>query len=53
MNLTSGLERYQPYSLWAIVGVGLALGVSLAVTVALFAKRRSLLFLPSFGLSGS
>lgn len=29
MNLTSGLERWDPYSLWGVVTFGLLLGTSL------------------------
>lgn len=31
MNLTSGLERWDPYSLWGVVVFGLLLGSSLMV----------------------
>ena len=51
MNLQSGLERFDPYSLWAVASFGLLAGGSLLVAVGLYAKRKGLLFLPSFGLS--
>ncbi|KAI7836466.1 hypothetical protein COHA_009683 [Chlorella ohadii] len=51
MNLTSGLERWDPYSLWGVASFGLLLGGTLLVTVGMYAKRKGLLFLPSFGLS--
>ncbi|PRW50815.1 magnesium transporter MRS2-I-like [Chlorella sorokiniana] len=51
MNLTSGLERWDPYSLWGVASFGLLLGGTLLVTVGLYAKRKGLLFLPSFGLN--
>lgn len=50
MNLTSGLEPWQPWSLWGIVAFGLVFGTSLAVSIYRAAKSRGLLFLPSFGL---
>lgn len=28
MNLTSGLERFDPYSLWGVASLGLILGIS-------------------------
>lgn len=45
-----GLERFDPFALWAVAGVGLLLGSSLLISVGLFAYRKGLLFLPSFGL---
>lgn len=33
MNLTSGLERWDPYSLWGVASFGLLLGGTLLVTV--------------------
>jgi hypothetical protein len=51
MNLVSGLERFDPYALWAVSAFGLLAGGSLLVAVGLYAKRKGLLFLPSFGLS--
>lgn len=50
MNLTSGLERWDPYALWGVSAFGLALGLGALTTAALYVKRQGLLFLPSFGL---
>lgn len=50
MNLTSGLERWDPYSLWGVAGFGLLLGLGAMTAMALIIKRKGLLFLPSFGL---
>lgn len=36
-----------------VASFGLIIGLSLMVYIGLFAKRRGLLFLPSFGLGGS
>ncbi len=51
MNLTSGLERWDPYALWGVSAFGLALGLGALTTAALYVKRQGLLFLPSFGLT--
>ncbi|KAK2076386.1 hypothetical protein QBZ16_000911 [Prototheca wickerhamii] len=51
MNLESGLEPLQPYSLWGIVGLGVLVGGLLALLVARYCRRNGLLFLPSFGLA--
>lgn len=54
MNLTSGLERWDPYSLWGVASFGLLLGGTLLVTVVRplhFAGqgRLELLGVASFG----
>ncbi|KDD71435.1 hypothetical protein H632_c5033p0, partial [Helicosporidium sp. ATCC 50920] len=46
MNLESGLEPLQPYSLWGIVGLGLGLGVLLTLLVGNYARKNGLLFMP-------
>ncbi|KAL6768249.1 hypothetical protein ACKKBF_B38390 [Auxenochlorella protothecoides x Auxenochlorella symbiontica] len=53
MNLTSGLEPLQPYSLWGIVALGAGAGALLTALVGRYARRNGLLFLPSFGLAGA
>lgn len=50
MNLTSGLERWDPLALWGVASFGLLLGGTLMVAIGLYAKRKGLLFLPSFGI---
>lgn len=50
MNLVSGLERWDPYSLWGVASFGLVLGLTAMVAVGLYAKRRGLLYMPNFGL---
>ena len=49
MNLESGLEPYQPGVLWGIAGLGLATGCLLMLLFGGYAKRKGLLYLPSFG----
>jgi hypothetical protein len=53
MNLTSGLEPYQPWSLWGIVTFGGVIGACAAVLTLRYVRSRGLLFLPSFGLAPS
>ena len=48
MNLLSGLERWEPASLWGIVAFGLMLGVTLTTVVGSYAMRKGLLYIPSF-----
>lgn len=50
MNLTSGLERWDPYSLWGVVSVGLVLGLTAMLSFGLYAKRKGILNVPAFGL---
>lgn len=49
MNLTSGLEPYQPGALWAIAGLGLGTGLILMISIGGYAKYKGLLYMPSFG----
>lgn len=49
MNLTSGLERWDPYSLWGVVTFGLLLGGSLLVGAARAGGRPGLLRADSSG----
>lgn len=46
-NLVSGLERWEPYSVWAVAFVGAILATGLTLLVALYARKKGLLFLPS------
>lgn len=51
MNLTSGLERWDPYSLWTIAGGGVVLGLGAMTAVGLYVRRMGLLNVPNFGLA--
>jgi magnesium transporter len=51
-NMVNGLERWEPYSVWGVAGVGIVLATTMVGVVAHYARRKGLLFLPSFGLGG-
>jgi hypothetical protein len=48
MNLTSGLERWDPYSLWALVGGGAAVAALISAVTLRYVRTRGLLTLPKF-----
>jgi hypothetical protein len=51
MNLTSGLERWQPWSLWGLAMGAAVAGAALSLGTLRYVSRRGLLFLPAFGLA--
>jgi len=51
MNLTSGLEPWQPYSLWGIVFAAAVLGFMSALLTLRYVQSKGLLFVPSFGVA--
>lgn len=50
MNLTSGLEQWEPWSLWGLVTGAAFVGVTMSALTLRYVRRRGLLNLPSFGL---